>query len=293
MVVDIAAVCNVGPVRTENQDRFVVSDFEITLSETLPDAVRLGAESRDVFMAVADGMGGVAGGGLAAEVALETIAAHYLDKVRARSGCPLESMSSAVTAAHSAVRGRAKTEEGLTGMGTTATVILLQKDTLYLAHVGDSRAYLYRNGALTCLTTDHSYWTKHRGYEEDAARRMEGGNLLAQCVGGPSPELIVEETKLKLCRRDRIMLCSDGLCGVVGKKEILSGLGKDDVTDSAMSLLKAAFAAKTSDNVTAVVAQVEEESLPKSVAGEVLQIDRVAEVEYDPASQRLTRRVST
>lgn len=290
MVVDIAAVCNVGPVRTENQDRFVVSDFEITLSETLTDAVRLGADSGDVFLAVADGMGGVAGGGLAAEVALETIAAHYLEKVEALG--PLKSLSGALTAAHASVRERAQAEEGLTGMGTTATSVLLRKDTLYLAHVGDSRAYLYRNGDLTCLTTDHSYWTKLRGYEEDAARRMEGGNLLAQCVGGASPDLIVEETKLKLRRGDRIMLCSDGLCGVVGKEEILSGLGKDDVTDSAMALLKSAFAAQTSDNVTAVVAQVEEERLPESVAGEVLQIDRVAEVEYDPASQRLMRRVS-
>ncbi len=290
MVVDIAAVCNVGPVRTENQDRFVVSDLEITLSETLSDAVRLGADSQDVFMAVADGMGGVAGGGLAAEVALETISTHYLDKIQGKG--PLESLSSAVTAAHASVRERAKAEEGLTGMGTTATAILLQKDTLYLAHVGDSRAYLYRNGDLTCLTTDHSYWTKLRGYEEDAARRMKGGNLLAQCVGGPSPNLIVEETKLMLCRRDRIMLCSDGLCGVVGKEEILKGLCKDGVADSAMSLLRLAFAAKTSDNVTAVVAQVEEETLPESVAGEVLQLDRVAEVEYDPASRRLIRRVS-
>ncbi|MFH2201618.1 MAG: protein phosphatase 2C domain-containing protein [Elusimicrobiota bacterium] len=288
MVIDFAAVCDVGPVRSENQDRYVVSDFAITFTATQSSKLRIGEQSDEVLLAVADGMGGVAGGAQAAEVALETIAADYIEYADTRS--TQDALSGAIEAAHHAVRDRAD-EQGLTGMGTTATVVLLRGDMLYLAHVGDSRAYLYRGRELVRLTTDHGYWSKLRGYDGDDVRNLAGGNVLAQCVGGIAESVLVEVSQVELCRGDRLLLCSDGLHGVVDQDDIRRRMAGGGPSWTAGALHMAALAAATQDNVTAVVAHLIDEELPEAAEGETIRLEPVVEVVYDKKTHNLVRRI--
>ena len=288
MLIEFASICEKGPVRAENQDRCVVSDFQTTYSESQPVPADLGDGDRDVLLAVADGMGGAAGGARAAELALETLAAHIV--AQARGSDVLGMLRAGFEAAHGALLEQAKSVPELQGMGTTMTAVLLRGDRLYLAHVGDSRAYLLRDGDLETLTSDHSYWTKLRGYDEDAARKLEGGNILVQCVGGMLPELFVELSTLTVCRADTLLLCSDGLHGFADRAQLAARLKGGDIADAAAGCYEDAVAGRTSDNVTAVVARVKDESLKNPVSGEVLRMERMAEVQFDPAQNRLVEK---
>ncbi len=203
--------------------------------------------------AVADGMGGHAAGELAANLALDTLTQHFLDS---RGPAP-ERLAGAVQAANLAVVRHAVGES--VGMGTTLLAALVDRGAVLIAHVGDSRAYLLRGGELQRLTDDHS-WVAEQvrlGFlTEEEARHHQWKSVVSNALGGEE-RVRLELFGLPLRSGDRLLLCSDGLSGVVDGPALESLLSRsDDPEQLARVLINAANDAGGPDNITAVVVDI-------------------------------------
>jgi serine/threonine protein phosphatase PrpC len=213
--------------------------------------------------AVADGMGGHAAGELAANLALDSLSQHYLD----RRGSPPERLAEAVQAANLAVLRHAVGE--YVGMGTTLLAVLVDRGAALVAHVGDSRAYLLRAGELHRLTDDHS-WVAEQvrlGHlTEEEARHHQWRSVVSNALGGEE-RVRLELFGLPLRAGDRLLLCSDGLSGVLGDRALLELLMRPQAPDpTARTLVNAANDAGGPDNITAVVVDILREGRPPRYA---------------------------
>ncbi|PNY80879.1 PP2C family protein-serine/threonine phosphatase [Deinococcus koreensis] len=203
--------------------------------------------------AVADGMGGHAAGELAANLALDALSQHYLE---GRSPPPTR-LAEAVQAANVTVLRHAVGE--YVGMGTTLLAALIDRGAVTIAHVGDSRAYLLRAHELFRLTEDHS-WVAEQvrlGHMTEAeARDHQWRSVVSNALGGEE-RVRMELFGLPLRAGDRLLLCSDGLSGVIGDQEMLEMLARPlDPEATARVLVNAANDAGGPDNITALVVDV-------------------------------------
>jgi protein phosphatase len=254
------AVCgatDIGSYRDSNQDTFVIADLRSGDLSNPCMRKDIPLSRRGILLLVCDGMGGAAAGDLAARITAESVK-HQL--VGAGSGVvahPDESLKNAVLEANGAVRAEAKAHPEARGMGTTCTAAIVLPDRMFVAQVGDSRAYLFRNGRLQLLTRDQTM--ADRMVEIGALRPEDVAtyihrNVLLQAVGTQSTiEPIISEMRLR--RGDRVLLCSDGLHGSISDDEIAEILrATPDMSQCARALIQAALAAGGPDNVTVVVA---------------------------------------
>lgn len=219
---------DVGRVREGNEDAFLVEP---------------------PLYAVADGMGGARAGEVASQLALETIA-----ELQRSGGARLEDE---VRAANRVVFERAGEDARFAGMGTTLTAAVASAEAVHLAHVGDSRAYLLRAGALRQLTRDHTL--VDRMVEAGEITRAEADvhphrNVLLRALG-TEPTVEVEAFDVGLLEGDRVLLCSDGLTVMVTEDQIAAILETTagDPQDAAERLVRAANRAGGLDNITALV----------------------------------------
>jgi PPM family protein phosphatase len=211
---------------------------------------------RTVF-AVADGLGGHQGGEVASAAAVEPLAA--LDgREFAGPGEAAEALAAAIREGNSAILERAAGDPGLWGMGTTVTAAALAGDRhLQLAHVGDSRAYLLRDGSLDQLTIDHTVVgelvRRGRLTPEQAAIHPER-SILTRAVGLDPRVPVDTPDPLELRDGDQVLLCSDGLTEAVDDGRIAELLSAADDGDAACrSMIDAANAAGGPDNITVVL----------------------------------------
>lgn len=216
------------------------------------------------FFAVADGMGGHAAGEVAARLAVETM----LEAVRKRThdGAapdPLvasTALREAVDEANRRICDSIATHEEQRGMGTTIAAVLATGDRAVVAHVGDSRVYLLREGRLLRLTSDHS-WVNEQVklglLSDDAAQRHPMRNIVTRALGSRS-DVDVEIALESIRRGDVLLLCSDGLNTMLSDDEIrdLLGAHHDDPEAAARTLVAAANARGGDDNVTVIVVRV-------------------------------------
>lgn len=227
----VASRTDVGRVRPGNEDALLVTD-----------------DAR--LVAVADGMGGHRAG----EVASATAIAALLAGVE--RGDPIDD---AITAANDAVVTRAASDLDLRGMGTTLTTGLVDGSTLRIGHVGDSRAYLLRDGELRQLTTDHSVVAELIAageLTEDEALVDPRRAMITRALGIDAT-VEVDVLEVALLPGDRLLLCSDGLTTMVRDDAIAAVLAtEEDPQRAADGLVDAANAAGGADNVTVVVADV-------------------------------------
>jgi protein phosphatase len=256
----LCGATNVGVCRSENQDTFVIADLRSGDLSNPCSRAELPLSSQGILLLVCDGMGGAAAGDLAARIAADAMKQQLVGAGPTIAEHPDESLKSAVAGANGAVLAEAKARPAARGMGTTCTAAIVQPDRLSIAQVGDSRAYLWRDGRLQRLTRDQ---TMADQLVDCGALRPEDiptypyRHILTQAVGTHSTiEPITSDTRLQ--RGDRILLCSDGLHGPVPDSEIARILGApvgiDRVTQE---LIHAALAAGGPDNVTVVVADCE------------------------------------
>jgi len=232
-----AARSDVGLVRADNQDSGYAG----------PD-----------LLAVADGMGGHAGGDIASTLAIRSLAP--LDGHQHVPDGALDELEHAIESAKQAIVDRSEEEPELAGMGTTVTAILRAGNQLVMAHLGDSRAYLLRDDELTQVTTDHTF-VQHlvdtgRIAPEDAEHHPQR-NVVMRVLGDfevdLTPDLSVREAR----PGDRWLLCSDGLSGFVTPDMIAQILiSIVDPGECAETLIQLALRAGSTDNVTAIVADV-------------------------------------
>ena len=226
--------------------------------------------------AVCDGMGGAAAGEVASELAARTLAEAVA------AGHPL---AEAVALANRAVHERAGARRELAGMGSTLTAMLVRGERAELAHVGDSRAYLLRDGVLRQLTEDHSLVgelvREGRLSAGDAAGHPYR-NVLTRVLG-TDEAVAVDRLETDLRAGDVVLLCTDGLTGMVGDDDIARLLAAPDPQQAADDLVAAALAAGGLDNVTVVVVRFEEAE-PAAGEGEAGAAGAGAPREASPAT---------
>jgi protein phosphatase len=206
------------------------------------------------LVAVADGVGGQAAGEVASELAIEALTPLDAEV----SGDPVEALRAAVHAANGRLRAAIQADPALTGMGTTLTALLLSGRTLVLAHAGDSRAYLARDGEVTQVTRDDTYvqWLVEKGaISEEEADTHPQRSVVTRVLQGNPVEATYEEREA--VPGDRYLLCSDGLPAAVPAEVIAATLrGEADPARCADRLVELSLEGGAPDNVTVVVADV-------------------------------------
>jgi serine/threonine protein phosphatase PrpC len=213
------------------------------------------------LVAVADGMGGHAAGEVASRLAIASVAA--LDAHGSEPDV-LAALRGAVEQAQHDIRAGVAADGTLEGMGTTLTALLWTGSSFGLAHVGDSRAYLFRDGTLQPITHDHTYVQELVDSEQitaDDALSHPQRSLLTRALDGRStvePDLAVLDVRVG----DRYLLCSDGLSGVVRDATLTSTLQSGDVEDVADQLVELALRGGGPDNITVVICDIVETSEP-------------------------------
>lgn len=206
------------------------------------------------LFAVADGMGGHEAGEVASEITINTL------NDLAPQSADAEALARAVVAANLNVIKAPSQGAGREGMGTTLTAAILEKERLVIAQVGDSRAYLLHNGSLQQLTRDHSLMADmiEAGQLTEAEARVHPNRSVITRAIGSDPHMQPDLYELNVETGDRLLLCSDGICGMIEDHEIASIMRQAPSAQScADQLVEAALAAGGFDNATAVVVDVE------------------------------------
>jgi protein phosphatase len=210
------------------------------------------------LLVVADGMGGHAGGDIASSVAIAHLA--QLDEETPTADQGAEALEEAVEQAHEELLERVEEDPELAGLGTTITTLLRTGDRLILGHIGDSRAYLLRQGKLEQVTTDHTfvqYLVDVGKLEPEQAERHPQRSLLLRVLGDVELSAGLDISVRKAEPGDRWLLCSDGLSGVVSATTLERTLKEEsDPERCADCLVELALRSGGPDNVSCVVADV-------------------------------------
>jgi protein phosphatase len=262
---------------------------------------------------VADGMGGAAAGEIASEMAtaivLRELRRDWLGSAKITPDAFATALKHAAAVANAEINAYAANHPEYRGMGTTATITGMLGDTLYLCQVGDSRAYLVRDGAARQITKDQSLMQKlvEAGeITEEEAEHSERRNIILQALG-PEATVKVDLTHQKLRRGDTLVLCSDGLSGQVSRDEIGQVITEEpDLMAACKRLIDMANAAGGPDNITVIAARFDGAGLQAAADGDevghrvfpladsghtpAMGIDRLLD---DAESQRVTMPVHT
>ena len=206
------------------------------------------------LFAVADGMGGHEAGEIASEITINTL------NDLAPESADAEALARAVVAANLNVIKAPSQGIGREGMGTTLTAAILEKERLIIAQVGDSRAYLLHNGSLQQITRDHSLMADmiEAGQLTEAEARVHPNRSVITRAIGSDPHMQPDLYELNVETGDRLLLCSDGVCGMIEDSEIASIMRQTPSAQAcADQLVETALQAGGFDNATAVVVDVE------------------------------------
>lgn len=256
---DLAARTDVGKHRQRNEDQYVIAHLGrwIGIHATSVGVPRELTSPQGTLLVVADGMGGHGAGDVASAVTLDSFVEHllfdmpWLTSASAAGDALLtDDVERFLVACQDRLHEVAKREGLPADLGTTLTVAYVTGARLILAHVGDTRAYLQRGRILRCLTHDHTVGAGVAGLESGPF-----AHVLVNAIGGnvarPQPEL----SAMELLAGDRLLLCSDGLHGLVHDAQIAELLASATTARAAVdALVDAALAAGGRDNITAVAA---------------------------------------
>jgi protein phosphatase len=268
VIVHVFGHTDVGRTREHNEDSFAIVDLAAD-DASPPDSVRTRRVGpRGMLFMVADGLGGAAAGEIASERAVRTVHEELRERWVKAGGRSADDFASAIKAATETANGRiysyAVEHPETRGLGTTATLAGLLGDTLYLAQVGDSRAYLVRDGVARQITRDQSLMQRLVDAGEltqDEADRSERRNIILQALG-PEPSVKIDLTHQRLSRGDVLVLCTDGLSGLVRAEEIAEVITQiPDLAAACRELVDRANEQGGTDNITVIAARFEGEGL--------------------------------
>ncbi|MCC7174154.1 MAG: Stp1/IreP family PP2C-type Ser/Thr phosphatase [Bryobacterales bacterium] len=239
----VAAGTDQGRVRASNEDS-ILADASVGV------------------LIVADGMGGHRGGEVASDLAAATIHSilrEALSSPEAPGVDPVSLLSRAIEEANQAVWARASSDQELHGMGTTVVVAHSRGDRLWIAHAGDSRAYLLGPGGMTLLTNDHSLvaqMVRSGEITADDARRHPLRNVISRCLG-TGKTVQPEIRDFTWTAGETLLLCSDGLTGMLEDAEIEATVRSagEDLETACRSLIRLANEKGGKDNVSVILAR--------------------------------------
>jgi PPM family protein phosphatase len=273
--VSVFGKTDLGRTREHNEDTFLVADLSTGKANLQPEVRNHVIGPRGSLFMVADGMGGAAAGELASAMAADHIHRHMATAWAQDSSPTAERfayrMKEAVELANTEIYGYARQHPEVRGMGTTVTAAGVFGSDLYLAQIGDSRAYLIRGQEAIQLTKDQSLMQRlvdAGELTEDEAEQSERRNIILQALG-PDPRVKVDLTYQSVRRGDTLVLCSDGLSGLVRREEFAS-LAQQHRDPQALcaALIDLANARGGPDNITVITARFEGDGLPEPVGGE-------------------------
>ncbi len=259
---------DVGLIREHNEDNFVVVDLAgegpVLVGGEHPEPADPepydGVLDGGLVLAVCDGMGGAAAGEVASQMAVDTIHEVMLDSLEENRDRFAHRLVHSIEDAGSRIFSAAKMDRSRRGMGTTSTVAGFIDDTLFVGQVGDSRCYVLREGELALVTKDQSLVNQliEAGQlTEEEAEQFEHSNIILQALG-TTEDVSVDLTFLELRQGDRIMLCSDGLSGLVHAEMIREVMSDgDDIKAICARLVEMANAGGGHDNITCIICDVE------------------------------------
>jgi serine/threonine protein phosphatase PrpC len=244
---DPAQLTDVGRKREHNEDN---------MAYVIPKDPQVMAMKGALFI-VADGMGGHAAGEVASEIAVDTVSnAYYMDDNEEVIPPLLQSIKRANLAIHQ----RAAENLLRSGMGTTCVTAVLRGNMAYIANVGDSRGYLVRGGLVRQITQDHSWVAEQVRaglLTEEQARTHAQRNVITRCLG-TQPDVDVDVFIEPLQENDCIVLCTDGLSGLISDEEVMRIVNQSVPQESVYHLVERANENGGPDNITAIVVRVQE-----------------------------------
>jgi protein phosphatase len=267
---------DVGQVREHNEDNFIVADLTKKSRGLLESDRNRRLGARGALLGVCDGMGGAAAGEVASQLAVDIVFQHMADSEAPADHNELAArLVHAIEVAGVRIFSEAKLDRTRRGMGTTATIGALIDDHLFLGQVGDSRAYVLRGGRLVQVTRDQSLVNQliEAGQlTEEEAETFEHNNIILQALG-TADTVQVDLTYVSLRRGDTLLLCSDGLSGMVRNEEIREILRtSSDPLETCKALTDRANQAGGHDNVTVVVAVFEGEGLQPATPEDIAEL---------------------
>ena len=267
---DMAGASDIGCTRLENQDHFLIAELRrqlIIRNTDIPDG-----ECDELFgcregslLVVADGMGGHTGGEIASRTAVKATARYVLDMTKwflKLSPDDEQDFIDELSGSLGIIQKRiwSQSDSSSRSMGTTVTMSYILWPRMYVVHAGDSRCYLFRDGRLEQLTTDHTVVQQMLNsgaitHEEAAVSKWR--NVLWNCVGGGDPKVRPEVVLCRLQIGDTVLLCSDGLNGMVRDDFIAKVLSKNGPSSACVDeLIQGAKQAGGKDNISVVVCHV-------------------------------------
>lgn len=259
-----AGKTDIGLVRKNNEDNF-------------------GYDIRNGIFVVCDGMGGQAAGELASKIAVDTVLAYFhkqqqgdgsevLGRGFAEVSERANALANAVQLANKAIRDASAREASSAGMGCTLVAVRTEGNLFSIAHVGDSRIYLVRSGAIQQLTTDHSLVMEQvrRGLITlEEAEHFEMQNVIVRALGSEDsvePDL----ADLNFEPNDTLLLCSDGLSRYVKDSEMLDLINRNEnLEDACAALIEAAKSGGSDDNITCLLVRAVEQSWGGRLLGRI------------------------
>lgn len=261
---------DVGLVREHNEDNFVLADLATGSRD--PSTFHVVSPSGLLF-GVCDGMGGAAAGEVASQMAVDTILEIMSRSVPATDRDAFaRALVRSIEEAGERIFEAARTDRSRRGMGTTSTIAALMDKTLFVGQVGDSRAYILRANELKQITKDQSLVNQliEAGQlTEDEAEAFEHSNIILQALG-TTEQVSVDLTFLELRAGDRLLMCSDGLSGLVHGEVIREVMQEyQDLDACSMRLIELAKAGGGHDNVTVILADFTGEALSPVQPGDL------------------------
>jgi serine/threonine protein phosphatase PrpC len=244
MNIEHASLSDTGRVRENNEDSHghVVPEEEAVLND------------KGALFVVADGMGGHRGGEIASGLAVKTISTGYY---ASEDSDPVKALVASFETANTSILDEAAANATLFGMGTTCTTVVIRKGRAYVAHVGDSRAYLYRDGEIKQITQDHSLvaeMVRSGIISEEDARTHPKRHVITRSMG--VQESVVADTlegALDVETGDTFLLCSDGLTSYADDADLAQALRDATPDEACRGLVDLANARGGRDNITVIV----------------------------------------
>ena len=273
-----AILTDIGCVRAGNEDSIAFVTAGVGKTK----------EQDEALVVVADGMGGHAAGEVASAMAVDIVRQVFFT---AKGTIPFR-LAKALSAANSAIFELAANEPERRGMGTTCTAVAFDGARIFLGHVGDSRAYLLRKGKLDQLTNDHTLvarMVREGLLTPEQATTHPQSNVITQSVGTkPANEPDIWRKGLKLAGGDLLVICSDGLHGVVSDEKIQKLAANADPRQAAQDLIAAARAGGGPDNISVGVfratAAAERKAVPERdvTRSQTRPLDRPLDLQVEP-----------
>jgi serine/threonine protein phosphatase PrpC len=235
--IEALGITDVGRERSENQDSFMAEIF------------RSARGGNGLLTVVADGVGGALAGGTASRIAVDTIKETIFRTGRA------EDLETAIQLANQKIHEISSTDESHRGMATTCTAMVMTEDHAIVGHVGDSRAYVMRNGTIELMTEDHTVvrrLLRDRVISEDEAQHHPQRHVLTRALGA-SKDISVDIHEISLKEGDTYLICSDGLYKYFSNEELLIATKTSLMKDLPEHLVATAKERGGDDNITVVV----------------------------------------